>query len=91
MSRPGSLPVPVQSSLLASVNYQPEKSMLDLEFRAGGIIYRYFDVPREIYASLLTAESKGSWFNIHIRNRFPCRRLSSTSRKPDGICVNRAH
>ncbi|HEV2324029.1 MAG TPA: KTSC domain-containing protein [Terracidiphilus sp.] len=70
--------VSVQSSLLASVNYQPEESVLDLEFREGGITYRYFHVPREIYTSLLTAESKGSWFNSHIRNRFPYRRLSPT-------------
>jgi KTSC domain len=62
--RLGSLSVPVQSSLLASVNYQPEKSVLDLEFREDGIIYRYFHVPRETYTSLLTAESKGSWPRI---------------------------
>jgi hypothetical protein len=78
MSRLDSLSVPVQSSLLASVNYQPEKSVLDLEFREDGITYRYFHVPREIYTSLLTAEAKGSWFNSHIRTRFPYRRLPST-------------
>jgi hypothetical protein len=89
MSRLHSLSV--QSSLLASVNYQPEKSVLDLEFRESGITYRFFHVPREIYTSLLTAESKGSWFNSHIRNRFPYRRLPSTlSPTPDAFCINRA-
>jgi hypothetical protein len=78
MSRVDNVPVSVQSSLLASVTYQPEKSVLDLVFRESGITYTYFHVPREIYTSLLTAESKGSWFNSHIRNRFPYRRLSPT-------------
>lgn len=44
--------------------------MLDLEFR-NGTRYRYFRVPREIYQGLLESESKGQYFNQHIRNCFP--------------------
>jgi hypothetical protein len=67
--------VPVQSSLLASVNYQAETSALDLKFRQRGITYRYFNVPADIYAHLLNAESKGSCFNRQIRGRFRYQRL----------------
>ena len=67
--------VPVQSSLLASVRYQAEKSTLDLEFREPGISYRYFNVPADVYTRLISAESKGSYFNTHIRSRFPYQRL----------------
>lgn len=75
MTRLDALSMPVQSSLLASVSYQPEESVLDLEFREGGIVYRYFHVPRDIYTRLLKAESRGAYFNHQIRNRFPCQRL----------------
>jgi hypothetical protein len=74
MTPPQSPPVPVQSSLLASVSYQAERSILDLEFRAGAT-YRYFDVPANIHNCLLTADSKGSCFNRLIRNRFRYQRL----------------
>ena len=69
-------PVPVESSLLASVHYDAEKSILDLEFHPDGVIYRYFGVPAEIHHRLLAAESKGSFFNSRIRNRFPYQRLT---------------
>ena len=75
MSSPPVQPIPVQSSLLNSVSYQPEQAILDLEFRPDGTVYRYFNVPAEIHTCLLTAISKGACFNQLIRNRFPCQRL----------------
>jgi hypothetical protein len=71
-------PVPVQSSVLASVRYHAETSILDLKFRAG-VTYRYFDVPADIHNPLLTADSKGSCFHHLIRNRFPYQRLHRQS------------
>ena len=67
-------PVPVESSVLASVRYQAGRSILDLEFRPG-VTYRYFDVPADIYNSLLMADSKGACFNHNIRNRFRYQRI----------------
>jgi hypothetical protein len=61
--------IPVQSSLLANVRYNHDESILQLEF-CDGAIYQYFDVPAEIYTSLLTAESKGNYFNHRIRGHF---------------------
>jgi hypothetical protein len=61
--------IPVQSSLLASVRYQPAESILELEF-CGGAVYQYFNVPASIYDSLLAAESKGNYFNRQIRGHF---------------------
>lgn len=73
------LHTPVQSSLLASASYQAEKSVLDLKFRRGGITYRYFSVSFDLYTHLLNVESKGSYFNRHIRGRFPYQRLGPTT------------
>jgi hypothetical protein len=66
--------VPVPSTLLASVTYDVGESLLELEF-CDGAIYRYFAVPEAIHQGLLTADSKGSYFNREIRSRFRHRRL----------------
>jgi KTSC domain len=64
-----SAPVLVNSTLLASVAYAGDDSILQLEF-CDGAIYRYFAVPADIHNGLLGAESKGSYFNREIRGRF---------------------
>ena len=43
--------------------------MLQVGLRTGRV-YDYFDVPPEIYSELLAAESKGRYYNHHIRNEF---------------------
>lgn len=57
------------STLLQAAAYQNQTAFLELEFR-GGAVYRYFGVPAPTYEGLLRAESKGRYFNAHIRNRF---------------------
>ena len=59
----------VPSTLLASAEYFPERSLLELEFRDGAL-YHFFDVPVECFQQLLDAASKGAYFNRHIRNHF---------------------
>lgn len=61
--------VDLQSSLLNAATYQDQSAFLELEFR-GGAIYRYLGVPEQVYRELLSAESKGRYFNQRIRNRF---------------------
>jgi lysyl-tRNA synthetase class 2 len=69
-------PVSVQSTLLASMAYDSDNSLLKLEFRHGAI-YLYLAVPDAIYSSLLAADSKGAYFNSHIRNCFHYTRVRS--------------
>jgi KTSC domain len=61
--------VPVNSTLLARMSYQADAALLQLEFRDGAL-YCYWGVPRQIYEGLLTANSKGVYFNRQIRGRF---------------------
>jgi len=61
--------VPVNSTLLARMSYQAGAALLHLEFRDGAL-YCYWGVPREIYEGLLTANSKGAYFNRQIRGCF---------------------
>lgn len=71
--------VPVESSSIDSVGY--EKKVLEVKFRNGGL-YQYFDVPEDLIVLLMRADSKGRFFNQHIRGQFPSRRLSPPQAAP---------
>lgn len=73
-SEPMTLYAIVESSLLASLAYDSDQT-LELLFRSGSR-YRYSAVPQTVLEQLLAAESKGAYFNQHIRNRFPYQRLA---------------
>ena len=61
--------VPLQSSVLAATEYFPELQALDIVFNSGEA-YRYLKVPMSLYQDLLEADSKGIFFNAHVRNQF---------------------
>jgi KTSC domain-containing protein len=63
----------VESSLLSSIEYLSDQT-LELTFRSG-VTYRYFAVPQTVVEEFVAAESKGTYFNRHVRNRFPYQRL----------------
>ena len=71
-------PVPVDSTLLLWVLYVPKERRLRLKFRSGEV-YDYSAVPERIYQALLAAESKGRYFNQHIRDAYPTQRLTTGS------------
>jgi hypothetical protein len=72
-------PLTVSSSLLASITYDDDRAVLQLEFRSGAV-YQYFGVPRQSYQELLQADSHGAYFNRHIRGFFRYVLLHSDSR-----------
>jgi len=57
------------STALRQVLYFPDAQSLEVEFSSGDI-YTYCDVPEDLYRQLLSAESKGRFFNRMIRPRF---------------------
>jgi hypothetical protein len=59
----------VESSTLATVGYDYDSELLQLEF-CSRAVYRYFAVPAAIHQALLAATSKGSYFNQVIRGRY---------------------
>lgn len=65
---------PVSSSSVASVGYDDDASVLELAFHSGGV-YRYEDVPRDVYEGMLAADSKGRYFHEEVRGRFDYRRV----------------
>jgi hypothetical protein len=64
----------VISSELRSVGYQKEALVLEVEFQSGGI-YQYFGVPDSAYAALMSATSKGRYFNAHIKDIYRYQRV----------------
>ena len=63
------------SSVIRRFMYVPESRELTVEF-VSGRRYVYSDVPAEDVEAFRSAFSKGSHFNRHIRDCFPCRELT---------------
>jgi hypothetical protein len=60
----------VESTMIASVGYDPETKTLEVEFQDGGI-WQYKDVPDEEYRALMDADSKGGHMNDSIIGVYP--------------------
>jgi len=61
---------PVESASLASIGYDSNALTLEVEFKHGGV-YRYLNVPADLFEALLSAESKGTFLNTTIKNSYP--------------------
>jgi hypothetical protein len=64
----------VTSQSLKSIGFDPARSVLEIEFVTGGI-YQYLNVSRKVYMELLSAKSKGRYFDYSIRDRFVCKKI----------------
>jgi hypothetical protein len=60
------------SSSLAEVAYDSDRRTLEVTF-TNGRTYEYSGVPGHVYRSLLSASSHGTYFNEHMRSRYPYR------------------
>jgi hypothetical protein len=67
--------VPVESSAFSAGAYADEEHSLYLEFRSGEV-YRYFDIPAQLYQEFLAADSHGRYFRRNILGRFRYNRIA---------------
>jgi hypothetical protein len=58
----------LESSALSYIRYDEKRRTLFVVFRETWRKYVYEDVSADEYAALMAAESKGAWFNAHIRD-----------------------
>ena len=58
---------PVESSNIAAVGYDRERSLLFIRFVKGGT-YQYDSVPIQVYVDLMNADSVGKFFHANIRH-----------------------
>lgn len=56
----------VSSNNLHSIGYETFSQTLEIEFHSGGI-YQYAGVPEHIYQSLMSAASKGRYFELNVK------------------------
>ncbi len=63
------LKIVVNSSAIFSVGYDVQARVLEIEFK-NGQVYRYKEVPRNVYDELMKAESIGTYVNANIRDKF---------------------
>jgi hypothetical protein len=68
---------PVASSMMRSAGYDDAHAVLEIEF-VGGTVYHYHAVPRSAWTGLMEAPSKGRYFDAHIRDKYPMKRVSGT-------------
>lgn len=65
--------IPVSSSNLVVVGYDPQTMTLRVQFNSG--TYDYYNVPKNIFDGLLAAPSKGSYHHSFIKNSFSYKRI----------------
>lgn len=61
--------IPVESSDIKSVGYDPRTQILEIEFHSGGV-YDYYAVPASVHQALIQAESKGKHFHANVKGKF---------------------
>lgn len=61
--------VPVDSSFLAGIGYDAPRKEMRVVFRHGGVV-DHVGVDAQAYAELMSAESKGSHYHRHIKDRY---------------------
>jgi hypothetical protein len=85
LASPDALPLsrikrqPVASSNVASIGYSRSLHALEIEFTRGAI-YRFYEVPREVYRELLTADSKGHFIAEKLRGKYRFTRVRASRR-----------
>jgi hypothetical protein len=70
----------VDSSVIKAIAYEVSSRQLWIQF-TNGACYRYGSVPEHLFATLLAAASKGSFFHRAIRNVF------AFAKMPDGTTL----
>jgi hypothetical protein len=63
----------VESEAIAEIDYVPASAILLVRF-VDGDWYSYFNVPPNIHAAFVSAESHGRFFHERIRDRYAYRR-----------------
>ncbi len=64
---------PVSSSQIASVGFDRENKVLEVEFHNGGV-YHYEGVPEDMADAFVKAPSMGQFLHQHIKDKFTHRK-----------------
>jgi hypothetical protein len=62
----------VISRAMVAVGYDKDRQHLYIQFKQGGQIYSYCRVPQSIHQALMSAISKGRYYDDFIKDKFDC-------------------
>lgn len=62
---------PVNSSAISAVGYNSITQQLHIKFKQGRT-YHFCRVPENVYSSLMSAKSKGRFYDSYIKDRYQC-------------------
>jgi hypothetical protein len=63
------------STVVASMNYDAMNRTLLVRY-VSGMLYRYLDVPAEVYAEMRAASSKGQFLNRFIKGKYAFEKIA---------------
>lgn len=63
--------ISVSSSAISAIGYDSATQRMKIRFKSGGT-YTFCRVPQHVYEGLLSAGSKGSYYDSHVRDRYQC-------------------
>ena len=63
--------IPVRSSAIGAVGYDPHVMRMQIRF-VQGHTYTFCGVPQSIFDGLLSASSKGKYYERYIRDKYHC-------------------
>ncbi len=64
--------ISVSSSAISQIGYESMTRRMGILFTKGSTVYYFCEVPQYVFDGLLNAESKGSYYDGHIRGRYQC-------------------
>lgn len=59
----------INSTAISYADYNSILREMYITFTSGGT-YTFFEVPEDVYEELLSAKSKGIYYNLYIRDRY---------------------
>lgn len=59
----------VESSMITSIGYDEDNSILEIEFNSG-VVWQYPDFPEYMWNEFQSSESKGKYFHANINKQF---------------------
>ena len=60
----------VDSSNIEAIGYDPDNQELHVRFLKSGETYVYYDVEEWVFQELMQADSKGTYLNANIKEKF---------------------
>ena len=66
--------VEIQSSNLKSASYDTESKILTVTFNNGSI-YKYYELPWEVFTKFRMSDSQGKFFNAEISKKYKYKKL----------------